>query len=138
MHRGYSLIEVMAALTVVATTVSVAAPAAKEYTDLTAVVAARESVVGVFARARVEAIARGGATVRVVADPPAVSLTAGGAMRAAYTIEGVSLDLGGRPEVELTYDALGIGRVASVTVRLSRGRVERRLVVSSFGRVRRP
>jgi hypothetical protein len=51
---------------------------------------------------------------------------------------GVSLDLGGgRTDVELAYDALGLGRVASQTVVFRRGDATAELVVSGYGRLRR-
>lgn len=52
---------------------------------------------------------------------------------------GVVLELGrGRRETRLAYDALGLGQVASETLTFRRGEAERSLVVSGYGRVRRP
>jgi hypothetical protein len=49
---------------------------------------------------------------------------------------GVTLELsGGHPEASLDYGPLGLGRVASQTIRLRRGTREASLVVSSLGRV---
>lgn len=45
---------------------------------------------------------------------------------------------GQRAEAELRFDALGIGRIASQTIRLSRGDEDAVLVVSSYGRLARP
>ena len=44
---------------------------------------------------------------------------------------------GDRESAELTFDAMGVGRVASQTFRFSRGSAQAELVVSSFGRVTR-
>jgi len=41
------------------------------------------------------------------------------------------------PEIVITYDALGIGRMASATLRFQRGRAVSTLVVSSLGRATR-
>jgi hypothetical protein len=38
----------------------------------------------------------------------------------------------------LAYDEVGMGRLANATIRFVRGDERRSLVVSSFGRVRRP
>jgi hypothetical protein len=48
----------------------------------------------------------------------------------------VTLDLGGPEEVELVFDASGVGRLASRSVGLARGGAQARIVVSSYGRVR--
>jgi hypothetical protein len=51
---------------------------------------------------------------------------------------GVSLGLSGaRSEVELRYDTLGLGRMASQTVVVRRGRAVTALTVSAYGRVSR-
>ncbi len=48
---------------------------------------------------------------------------------------GVAIELGGRAaEAELHFDGLGLGRVASRTITLRRGREEVALVVSAYGR----
>jgi hypothetical protein len=44
----------------------------------------------------------------------------------------------GRSATELRYDALGLGQVASETLRFRRGDAASALVVSGYGRVRRP
>jgi hypothetical protein len=51
---------------------------------------------------------------------------------------GVTLSLGGAAtEVDLAYDALGLGRLASQTITFRRGSAAAALVVSGYGRVRR-
>jgi len=109
--------------------------------DRMAVVGARESVVGVFHRARMEAVSRGGARVVLRASTPGVELWSGGALRSVQELGAdfaVELTLSRyRGEVEVIFDPLGLGRIASQTLVFSRGRAEARLVVSSYGRVRR-
>jgi len=104
-------------------------------------VGARESLVGTFHQARMEAVARGGSRVLLQASPPAVELWSGGVLRTRSDLlqdYSVSMVLsGGRPAAEIVFGALGVGRVASQTIRLTRNGVECGLVVSSLGRVTR-
>jgi hypothetical protein len=52
---------------------------------------------------------------------------------------GVRLHLArGRHETEIRFDALGLGRMSSETVALRRNGAEVRLVISGYGRIRRP
>lgn len=44
---------------------------------------------------------------------------------------------GGRPSVELRFDALGLGRMAARSVTLTRGSAVARLIISAYGRIRR-
>jgi type II secretory pathway pseudopilin PulG len=139
---GYTILELLAALVLMGLSLSVLLSAARRQVDRMAVLGAREEVAGIFHRARSEAISRGGALVFLVADPARAELSAGNEVLALAHLRdeyGVTLTLSsGRPEAELTFDALGLGRVASQTLRFSRGRAEVRLVVSSLGRVARP
>ena len=140
MPRGFTLVEILAVLTLIGVAASTVAPGLARYRDLAAVVAARERVAGLIAEARARGVGRGGATVRLTATPFEVETSGGGVPLRFERIErdlGVTVDLGARSDVVLTYDALGIGRVASATVHLRRGNVQRSLVVSSFGRVLR-
>lgn len=140
MSRGYTLLEALTVLILVASLSAVLAPAFRRYGDTAAVVAARESVVGLVTRARVSAAGAGGAAVRIRATPSIAWLSVGGVEVEAERLQdelGVAVDLGGRDEVVLPFDALGIGRVASATLRFTRGGSERTLVVAAYGRVRR-
>jgi type II secretory pathway pseudopilin PulG len=139
---GYTILELLTALVLMGLSLSVLLPAARRQVDRMAVLGAREEVAGLFHRARSEAVARGGARVFLVAEPARAELLAGDEVLVLAHLKdeyGVTLTLSsGRPEAELTFDALGLGRVASQTLRFSRGRAEVRLVVSSLGRVARP
>jgi hypothetical protein len=106
-----------------------------------AVVGAREALAGLFHQARFEAITHGAARVHLLRSPPSAELLVGG-----FVVERVelrkeyraSLRLSrDRAEAEIPYDALGLGRVASQTLRIERGDAEATLVVSAYGRVRR-
>ena len=141
MKRGTTLLEALTVLTLVAIMIGVAGPSARRLRDRVAVVSTRETLVGLIAEARMLAIARGGATVRIGRVPPSGAVVVDGEMvlEVSESIpRSVELDLGpGRDSVRLRYDALGIGRVASTTIRARAGAEERTVVVSSFGRVRR-
>jgi prepilin-type N-terminal cleavage/methylation domain-containing protein len=141
MERGFTLLEMTVATSVLALTLAVGIPAARRSLDRMAVVGAREGLVGMVVRARSEAIAHGGATLildpthtraRIVTQagtPDSLDLAAG---------FGVSLETGSTDrEARLDFDALGIGRIASHTVRLRRGVAEAAIVVSAYGRVTR-
>lgn len=142
--RGHTLIELTFVLLLVGVATASAAPSARRLRDRTAVVGAREAVVGLLAEARLAAIETGSASVRIAADPwraEAVGGGSGGATlrRVALATDfGVTLELSGaRTDIELSYDALGLGRVASQTVVFRRGDSATELVVSGYGRVRR-
>ena len=139
--RGHTLVELTFVLLLVGVAVSSVAPTARKARDRAAVVAAREMLVGLVAEARQAAIETGAAGVRLLeAGGVAEVVTAEAVLRrVVLTSElGVSLELGGsRSDVELRYDALGLGRMASQTVTLRRGDAAAELIVSSYGRVRR-
>jgi len=138
--RGYTLLELLAVLTLMAVGASALAPTARRLSDAAAVAVAREEVVAVLGEARVRAMAAGGAAVTIVADPPGLRTEARGwAGRVVLDDAGkVRLELGGgRDSTEVRFDALGIGRFANQTIVLRQGRASATLVVSSFGRVRR-
>lgn len=141
MRSGYTLLELVLVLAILAILLAAAGPRARAIQDRIAVRAARETVVGLFVRARAEALIRGGAEIAAWEDPSRMQL-----IFPHGTDE--SLDLGGRFAVRLEiggpaadaivrFDGLGIGRVASRTFRFQRGQSAANLTVSSFGRVRR-
>jgi hypothetical protein len=103
-----------------------------------AVLGAREELLGLLHRTRAEAIARGGAELNLSTEPPkvfVVSLRDTLFQAELGDTHGVTVELSrGRGEARLVYGPLGIGRIASQTVRLKRGEMEATLVVSSLGR----
>jgi len=141
MSRGTTLLETLTVVVLVAMVVGAGGPTVQSLADRATVSMAREALVGLVAEARIVALARGGATVVIERRPPRASITVDG--RVVRSLEegvptAIGLDLGrGRDRLELSYDALGLGRVASATVRLRLRDTERTLVISSYGRVRR-
>jgi len=116
-------------------------PAARRQLDRMAVLGAREEVAGLLHRARGEALARGEAEVVLTSVPPRAELIAGEDTLARTKLEesyGVTLSLSrDRSEARLRFGPLGLGRVASQTLRFRRGDAEVLLVISSFGRAAR-
>ncbi|HET9947475.1 MAG TPA: hypothetical protein VFQ22_00990 [Longimicrobiales bacterium] len=138
--RGYTLVEMTLVLLLLGLTTASVAPGARRWRDRAAVLSAREAVIGLLAQARLAAVERGGASVRLSADGDRAELVAGGVVLRAADLGaelGVDLQLGASVAAELRYDALGIGRMASRTLQFRRGDQAATLVVSSYGRARR-
>lgn len=141
MKRGYTLLEMSVVLALLALASSAFLPAVRGLRDEMAVVSAREVLAGLFAEARVAAVASGGTTVHIrpltgdawydVEGVEARRVRVGGGGGVVVTLSR------GRTESNLRYDALGLGQVASETFRFRRGDAYATLVVSSYGRVRR-
>jgi prepilin-type N-terminal cleavage/methylation domain-containing protein len=139
--RGYTLVELVFVLFLVGVATATAAPAAVRQRDRAMVVGAREAVVGLLAEARAAAVEAGGASVRLWASPGRAEAVVRGMARRTVHLEadfGVSVGLSGAAaEAELSYDGLGLGRVASQTITFRRGSEVAELVVSAYGRARR-
>ena len=141
MCRGFSILELVCALGLMAVGVSVLLPAARSVDDRLAVVAAREELIGLVVRARGQALIHGGATVVVEARPPRAWITAGRTIQEHVDLwgrHGAEIMIsGGRPRVELDFDATGLGKMAGRSITVRRGVATARLVVSAYGRIRR-
>ncbi len=135
---GFTLLELCLVLSLAGVAWSVLLPAARQQRDRLAVLGAREELMGLLHRTRGEAIARGGAELDLFADPFRAVIIAGGDTLARAELaetHGVTARLSkDRARVRLAYGPLGIGHVTSQTVRISRGKTEAFLVVSSLGR----
>lgn len=140
-ERGFTLLELVTVVTLLGLGLAEALPAARNLLNRMAVVGAREATVGVFHRARMEAVARGGARIVLEASPAALELWSGGDLQSSINLAeefGVEMALSsGRERAEIGFDPLGLGRVASQTLVFDRNGAEAGLVVSSFGRVTR-
>ncbi len=141
MRHGYTLIELVLVTLLLGVTGLTVLPAAHRLRDRMAVVGAREAVAGLFARARIDALALGGATVRVRSDPWRAWAEAGDSLLGSVDLArdfSVRVSIGrGRSSADVHYDALGVGQVASETLTFLRGDERTALVVSGYGRVRR-
>ena len=141
MHRGFTLFELTGVLTLLALAASLSFPMGLSVRDRLSVTGAREELVGVIARARAEALRRGGASLIVVRHPAEIRIEASGELLHRVDIGATwrtELVLsGGRPTVELRFDASGLGRMAATSVTFTRGSAVARLIVSAYGRIRR-
>ena len=135
------MVELMLLLFLIAWTAAVGFPVGQSYHDRFAVVGAREAVAGLIAEARVVAVSSGSAHVYVDGESGRVWSEAElGTLRSIALDDepGVMVSLsGGRLQAELSWDALGLGRFTSQTIEFRRGGARARLIVSSYGRVRR-
>ena len=138
---GHTLLELVVVLSLFGLAVAQLLPAAGRQRNRMAVLGAREAVAGLLHRARGEAVARGGVEVSFLAEPPLVQLVAPGDTLERVDLQeryGVTLALSrGRTQARVAFGPLGLGRVASQTLRFQRGGEEVRLVVSALGRVAR-
>jgi prepilin-type N-terminal cleavage/methylation domain-containing protein len=139
--RGYTLIELLTVLTLLAVGASSLAPTARRVVDLAAVTTAREEVIAAFTEARGRAMAAGGSSVTILTEPPGLRIHEHGILRRSVVLDSDgSLEVGlsgGRDSTEIRFDALGLGRFASETIVLERGDASVALIVSSYGRIRR-
>jgi len=139
--RGYTLIELTFVLLLTGLAASSLAPAARRYRDRAAVLAAREAVVGLLAEARLAAVERGSGRVSLTPDPwRAASIAGDSVMRWVSLAEEFEIQLSAddaEGAVEIRFGPLGLGQVASHTLRFRRGSQVAELVVASYGRVRR-
>jgi type II secretory pathway pseudopilin PulG len=138
--RGHTLIELLFVLLLFGVTTASFAPYARRQRDRALVIGAREAVVGLFAEARARAMESGRASVRILAAPARAEVLSGARIFRTVSVAEefrVDVSLGGSASVEIAYDALGLGRVASQTIRFTRGADTTELIVSGYGRVRR-
>lgn len=138
-RTGFTLLELVAVLALLGVGLASLIPAARHQLDRMAVLGARDEVEGLLHLARQEAIARGSSDVILSVQPPKAILIAGSDTLFDADIgktRAVTLSLSrDRSEVRLSFGPLGLGRIASQTIRFQRGSALATLVVSSLGRV---
>lgn len=139
LRRGAGLLEVVLALALLAIFLSLGIRGGAGLRDRWATEGARTALLQAVRETRARAVARGGATLIVDADRAEVWMELGHDSLPPLRIGddfGVSLDLGTTGEARLVFDAAGVGRMASRTIQLRRGRAQAAVVVSAYGRVR--
>jgi prepilin-type N-terminal cleavage/methylation domain-containing protein len=143
-REATTLPELLVALSILAILATMTMPRVSRALDVYATRAARDALAGAIGRARVLAIARGSATVRLDAQAGMLHMQAPtGALPADDLPLGalfrVTCELDGNPAavVTLNFDALGIGRFSNYTLRCHRNAAEAYLTLSSYGRPRR-
>jgi len=139
--RGHTLVELLLVLTLMGATTASLAPTALAYRDRSSVVAAREAMVGILSEARLGAMETGDARVRIETTTATATTVVRDSTRRAFRFRGelgVEVELGsGATDVELRFNALGLGSMAGQTIAFRRGAAATELVVSTYGRVRR-
>ena len=139
--NGHTLLEMTAALLLMAVASAVAVPTTAGYRDRLQVLAARETLVAAIRDTRAEAVRAGSASLHLVADGGRGRILVGDSVARAFILDPdgrVALSLsGGRAESEIVFGGLGLGLFANETLELVAGRARARLVISSYGRVRR-
>ena len=138
---GYSMIEIAVALAIVGVLAPPVATTASRLRAELDVRRSQEDAARLFTAARWAAVRDGSATVELVADPPwgrVVSANGDTLASADLGRGGVTLRLSrGRANSRVRYGPVGLGWVASQTLRFARAGQERALVISSLGRVSR-
>ncbi|MEX2531154.1 MAG: GspH/FimT family pseudopilin [Gemmatimonadota bacterium] len=137
---GTTLAELIAVLTLVGVLTTLAAPRMLGSVDRWVVREAREELVALLYEARMEARLKGEATVRLESGGGAEMESAHGRTGRRWdpSVQGLEIEVAGtRDEAEIRFGPTGLGRFANATILVRRGRVEERLVISSYGRVRR-
>lgn len=140
MRPGTTIIELLLVLTLLAIFATIAAAPISHSLDIIKVRSARENVFALATQARAAAGAYGGASL--IIDSAAGSLTivrADGQVETSFQIAAgdVTVSMDGATRADLRYDAFGIGRMTSRTIRLRRGNAQAVITVSAYGRLRR-
>lgn len=140
-RSGHSLIEVAMVLVIIAALAPPVLGAAGRLRASFLLRRAEEEAARLLADARWIAVGMGGASVVLTADPAGgvVTTPAGDTVRTAgLGAGGVSLGLSrGRARSRIRFGPLGLGLVSSQTLTFRLAGQERRLVISSLGRVSR-
>lgn len=139
--RGTTLIELLFVLLLLGVLLALALPPLGRWRDAAATRSARDELAAGLAWTRLSAVSHGGSTLVVDAATGRFwTTTPGGPIRPPVSLRDrydVRLDVGAEDRVILTFDALGLGRTASRTIRVRRGRAEAGLIISGYGRFRR-
>lgn len=138
--QGVTLLELIVVLAVTGVLAGLTLPRVAGGPDRWVVREAREEVIALLYRARIEARRYGEATVEVTSENEARLEVPGRGVVARWTpsTPGLELDVAGsRDQARIAFGPGGIGRFANATLVVRRGREEARIVVSSYGRVRR-
>jgi len=142
---GFTLAETATALVVASLATLSLAPSLSGVTDRLAAEGARESLAGMISEARTRSIGTGDVTVVVAGPPWFATLNSGRSTVRELPLDesGVTVELGTgngqgtKLRKEFSFNALGLGKVASQTLTFSRGKAKAQLIVSSYGRIRR-
>ena len=143
LRSGLSLLELLTSLAILGVLLGMVAVPIARAGDSLAVRAARGAILNAAATTRALATGHGGATLTIRAADGALAIeTRDGAvadtlvrLASEYHVA-VAFDDARLPAATLRFDGLGLGRLASRTVRLKRGRVTAGVTFSAYGRGR--
>ena len=137
---AYTIPELLFVVLLIGIALSIAVPRYLHALDVLSVRAARDVVLAAAARTRALAIARGGADLMVDESATLDVVTRGVLVDRIDLAQrhGVQLDIehSARRRVGLHYDALGVGRLAGLTILLTRGDADAGISFSAYGRPR--
>lgn len=138
---AYTLVELAIALLCLAVLLGLAAPPLRRALAWTRVRAARDVVAAQAARARALAVARGGAELVLDLRHARAWLAAADTATPAIPVADerlvrMSADGADSDTLRIAFDGVGLGRVASRTLRFRTAGAEARLTLSGYGRVR--
>ena len=137
---AFTLPELILVLVLIGIVLGIAVPRFLHTLDVLSVRAARDALLSAAARTRSLAVARGGADL-VVDESARLDVVSVGTvveqidLGARYRVL-LDIQSSARTRVSLRYDALGVGRLAGLTVRLARGQAESGVTFSAYGRPR--
>ncbi|MGH7468702.1 MAG: hypothetical protein ACRENP_12155 [Longimicrobiales bacterium] len=141
-NPAFSTPELLLVLTLLGALAGLAAPNFVRALHVLSVQAARDAVVAAATRTRALALAQGGAFLRVT-ENGTLDVLARDSTRVHATWDlhdryGIALEIenSARTSTLLEYDALGVGRLANLTLRVRRGEVEGAVTFSAYGRPR--
>ena len=141
MNRGFTLIELVFVCLLASLLAGALAAPSRTLRDRTATVVARDGLAALVLEARTQAPAHWGATVALEGPPWRAWVEAGDTLLGSLALGedlGVTVVLSrDRTRARLSFDVLGLGRMAGETIRLRRGDAEAVLVVSAYGRITR-
>jgi len=139
-RNGLTLPELLIWLLLIGVATQIAVGPARRQADRMVLVGAREELIALFHRARMEARNQGESRILFAtgADPILLVLPDRPTIRVPLASRGVETEVSGaRESVEFVYGPLGVAQFASATLSLRRGGEELSVVISGYGRIRR-
>ena|SRR5687768_10220892 len=138
---AYSLLELVFTLTITGIALGVAVPSGLHGIDVLSVRAARSVIVSMSSRARALGIARGNGELVLDEAGSVVEIRSNGAVFQRYDLldrhrVALTLENSTRSRASLEYNAIGLGRLAGITVRVTRRSATGGVTFSTYGRPR--
>lgn len=137
---GFTLLELLLVFVLLGVLLLIAAGEGARGYDALAVHLSREQAISLVADARMAARTHGGATLVLDEEGPIALHSPSGETLRQWDPRDRGVDVfprARRTPLELHFGPTGLGRATSLTLEFRRGRSERLLVLSSYGRVRR-